>query len=153
MFDMEKDQIVFIAKHKQWISIKKLLIDEYAKSEDISLILSQIQKGANEKSFSYAEINTEKVEEIAGEYAGGARKGFANLAEILKGIKPGELKGKLLPACKTPQHYPLAEQYFVKCLNEKLGYSPYPTGEILQKVYPKLKIPKPRGNYGKKKKK
>ena len=153
MFDMNNDQIVFIAKHKEWISIKKLLVDEHVKSEDISLILSQVQKAINQKSFEYAEIDTDKIDEVAENYSKGKRKGISTLGEIFSSIKGPELKKELMPACKTDKHYPLAEQYFLNKVCENLGYGPYPNLDVLQKVYPNIKITKPRGNYGKKKKK
>ncbi|MFA5108368.1 MAG: DUF2666 family protein [Candidatus Micrarchaeia archaeon] len=152
MFDESNDQIVFIAKHKDWISIKKLLIDEHVKSEDISLQLALVQKAIGEKSFRYAEIDTAKVDEVAQKYAAGKKKNFASLTEAFGSLKSSELKKELESACKTPAHYPLAEGYFLKALIEKIGYYTYPDVDILQKVYPELKIPKPRGNFGKKKK-
>ena len=153
MFDMENDQVVFIVKNKDWISIKKLLIDEHVKPEDVTLILSQIQKAVNEKSYAYAGINTSKVDEIVENYAKGKRKGFASLTEILLAVKTPVLKKELSPACETDKHYPLAEQYFLNKLMETVGYTAYPSIEVLQKIYPELKVTKPRGNYGKKKKK
>ncbi|PIT85001.1 hypothetical protein COU37_00560 [Candidatus Micrarchaeota archaeon CG10_big_fil_rev_8_21_14_0_10_45_29] len=153
MFDMELDQIVFIAKNKEWVSVKKLLVDQHVKNEDVSLILSQIQKTINGRSFEYAGVDVEKVEEVAAEYCAGARKNMISLSEIFAKIKGPKLKEQLLPACKAPEQYPVAEFCFVRCVIEKVGYFAYPTPEILQKVYPNLKVAKPRGNYGKKKKK
>jgi len=57
-----------------------------------------------------------------------------------------------MPACATAEHYPLAEQYFVSKIIQAIGYCTYPDLEVLQKIYPHLKISKPRGNFGKKKK-
>lgn len=153
MFDMNNDQVIFIVKNKDWVSIKKLLIDEHVKPEDVSLILAQIQKTINEKSFLYAGINTEKIDEIVENYAKGKRKGIASLAETLSSIKTPNLKKELVPACETDKHYPLAEQYFISKLAQAVGYCAHPNTDILQKIYPNLKITKPRGNYGKKKKK
>jgi len=153
MFDMELDQIVFIAKNKEWISVKKLLIDQHVKNEDVSLILSQIQKTINSRSFEYAGIDVQKVEEMAGEYCAGAKKNMASLSEIFAKVRGATLKEQLLLACKAPEQYPIAEFCFVKSVVERIGYGTYPTPEILQKVYPNLKVAKPRGNYGKKKKK
>jgi len=153
MFDENNDQIVLIAKHKEWISVKKLLIDQYAKNEDVSLILAQIQKAINEKSFSYAGINTEKIDEVVAKYSAGKKKNIASICEAFGAIKTPALKQELLPACETPAHYPLAEQYFVSKTVQTIGYSAHPDLDILQKVFPNLKIAKPRGNFGKKKKK
>lgn len=152
MFDMEKDQIVFIAKHKEWVAIKKLLIDELAKPEDVSLILAQVQKSINEKSYKYAGIDTEKISAYAASLAIGKKKGVANLAQIFAEIKPAQLKKDLLEMCASAEQYPLVEGYFITSLCENIGYTPYPNIEVLQKVFPDLKVAKPRGNFGKKKK-
>ena len=153
MFDTDKDQIVFIAKHKDWITIKKLLIDEHVKSEDISAAISSIQKTLFTKSFEYAEIDTEKIDDYATEIAEGTKKGINSIGMLFSSLKQPEVKKKLLDACATAKHYPLAENYFVNAVLENVGYKGYAAHDVLKKVYPDLKIAKPRGNYGKKKKK
>ncbi|MCX8163675.1 MAG: DUF2666 domain-containing protein [Candidatus Micrarchaeota archaeon] len=151
MFDESKDQIVFVAKHRDWIVIKKLLIDQHVKNEEIGLILSSIQKSINEKSFSYFEVNYQKIREIAKKFVTNKRKGLATVGEIFSSIKGAELKKELLSCCSKEDHYPLAEQLFVLDVLDELGYSPYPNLEVIQKLYPELKIQKPKGNFGKKK--
>ena len=144
------EEVAFAARHKDWMVVKKYLIEESSKPEDIALALASIDKTVVRKSYEYAGIKADVVEAYVATVAKKGRT-FANLSAIFGSLKPGEVKAALLPACPTPEHYPLAESYFVKKLLEEVGYDPCLEPETLAKVYPHLKVPKPRGNFGKKK--
>ncbi|MEM4137773.1 MAG: DUF2666 family protein [Candidatus Anstonellaceae archaeon] len=151
MFDESKDQVVFVVKHKDWIVIKKLLIDEKVSSQEIGLLLSSIQKSIFEKSYFYFDIEVNKIRQLAKKFVATKRKSIGAVGEIFSSLKVGELKKELEGCCKKPDHYPLAEQFFVLAVLDELGFNPYPNLEVIQKLYPELKIPKPKGNFGKKK--
>jgi hypothetical protein len=151
MFDENNEQIVFIAKHKEWVVIKKLLIDQKVSLQEIGLILAGIQKSIYEKSFEYFKIDTKKINQLAQNFAASKRKSISSIGEIFSSINSSQLKKDLLNCCQKEDHYPLAEQYFIISLLSELGYEPYPNLEIIQKLYPELKIPKPKGNFKKSK--
>lgn len=145
------EEIAFAAKHKDWMVVKKLLIVQNTLPEEIAIALASIDKTLVRKSYEYAGIKADVVEAYVMTVAKKGRT-FSNLAEIFKSLQPGAVKAALLPACPTPAHYPIAESYFVKKLLEEVGYDPCLEPETLGKVFPHIKVAKPRGNFGKKKK-
>jgi len=156
------EEVVFTARYKEWMVVKKLLIESMTKPEDVSLVLASIDATLVRKSFEFTGINVDMIDAYVANLCRGKSKSWANLAAALQSAKPSELKAELLKACpvlppspdgKTASLYPVAETYFVKRLVETIGYSPVLTPETLQESFPQLKIPKPRGNFGGKKKK
>ncbi len=146
-----QDEIVFTAKHKDWVVVKKFLIVENTKPEEIALALASADKTMVRKSYEYAGIKPDVIEAYV---VGVAKKGrtFSNLSAVFGSLQPGAVKAALLPACPTPELYPIAESYFVKRLLEEIGFNPCLEPETLGKVFPHIKVAKPRGNFGKKKK-
>lgn len=150
--DESFEQVAFAARYKDWLVVKKLGIDATTKPEEVALALASIDKTLVRKSYEYAGINADVIDAYV---ATVAKKGhtFANLSDVFKSLQPGAVKAALLPACAMPEQYPIAESFFVKRLLEEAGYAPVLEPETLAKVFPHLKITKPRGNYGGKKKK
>ena len=145
------EEIAFVARHKDWMVVKKLLIEQNTLPEEIALALASIDKTMVRKSYDYTGIKTDIIEAYAATVAKKGRT-FSNLSAIFGSLSPGTVKAALLPACPTPAHYPIAESYFVKKLLEEIGYDPCLEPETLGKVFPHIKVAKPRGNFGKKKK-
>jgi hypothetical protein len=133
----EYEEVVFIAKHGDWIMIKKLLIEpKLTKQEEVSLILASIYNTIVDKAFEYLGVDVQTVEEECETECKGLKKGFDSIAVALKKADDASAIYYNREVCKN--------------LGKKVMFE----NELLQKVYPDLKIPKPRGNYaGKKKKK
>jgi len=149
---MEEGEVVFTARYRGWMVVKKLSIDEKITPQEVAAALASIEATISRKSYEFTGINREAIEAMAEKMAGGKRKSFASLAEALSSLKPSELKGQLLLACPAPAHLPIAENYFVKCLIDRLGFRTNLDTETLSGVFPEIKVAKPRGNFGKKKK-
>lgn len=157
------EEVVFMARYKDWMVVKKLLIEEgLTKPEDIALTLSSIDATMVRKSYEFTGVNVDMIDAYVAQVCKGKSKSLGNLASALQSVKPGELKAKLQEACpkleptadgKIGNALPIAEAYFMKRMIETIGYPAVLTPEILQEAYPALKIPKPRGNFGGKKKK
>lgn len=145
------EEVSFVARHRDWMVVKKLLIDASTKPEEIALILASIDKTVVRKSYEYAGIKADVIEEYVNKVVKKG-KSFSNLALVLSSLKPSEVKSALLSACPSAEHYPIAESYFIKKLIEAVGFEPALEPETLGEVFPHLKIPKPRGNFGSKKK-
>lgn len=145
------EEVAFAARHKDWMVVKKLLIEANTLPEEIALTLASIDKTMVRKSYEYTGIKTDVVEAYALKVAKKGRT-FANLSAVFGSLKPGEVKAALMEACPNPQLYPIAESYFVKKLLEEIGFDPCLEPETLGKVFPHIKVAKPRGNFGKKKK-
>ncbi|MFH1285495.1 MAG: DUF2666 family protein [Candidatus Micrarchaeota archaeon] len=146
------DEIVFSAKYKEWISIKKMMIDENTKQPEVVAMLGGVKATITRKSFELAGVNAQKIDEYAEKLAKGKRKNYSSLAEIASGIKSSELKEVLAQSVVSPEQTPFAEAYFLRRLLETLGFDVDISIETLKKAYPELKIAKPKGNFGKKKK-
>jgi len=145
------DDITFAARFRDWIAIKKMSIDEKTRPEEVAALLSGITATIDCKSFEFAGVKTEIIDAYAEALTKGKRKAYGALAEIFSQIKPGELKAKLVEASDEQKQW-LAESYFMRRLLSNLGFRAWIDAEDLQKAYPDLKIPKPRGRMPGKKK-
>lgn len=156
------EEIVFTARYKDWMVVKKLLVESMTKPEDVALTLSSIDNTMVRKSYEFTGLNVDMIDAYVAELCKGKSKSWGSLVEAFSGAKPAQIKERLKGACpaavptadgKVGNFMPIAEAYFVKRVIETVGYPAVLTPEILQEAYPSLKIPKPRGNFGKKKKK
>lgn len=144
------DEVAFFAKYKEWISIKKMEIDEKTTAPEVVHMLSGIRESISRKAFELSGIDEGKIDSYVSNLVKGKRKGYSNLAEIFAGIKQNELKEALLSA-SSEQLLPVAEAYFMRKLLAELGYGVDVGTEMLSRMYPELKLPKPKGRFGKKK--
>ncbi len=138
-------EILFSAKYKDWIAVKKKTIDDKTEDKEIIAILSSISNTTARKAFDFSGINKSIIEEYAAKLTRGKRKGLSNLVTIFSELKQNELKENLLKACPKEELLPIAEAYFMNCVLSNLAYSTSVTIELLSKIYPDLKLPKPRG--------
>ncbi len=148
----ESGEIVFTARYRDWMVVKKLLVEGNTSPQEVSASLASIEATLSRKSYEFSGINLAAVEAVAEKLIKGKRKSFVSLAEALSSLKPTELKKELLAACPTEKHLPIAENYLLKVMLDLMGFRTNLDTGTLSEVYPELKIAKPRGNFGKKKK-
>jgi len=144
--------VAFTARYKEWMVIKKLAIESQTPSEEVSLALASIEATLSRKSYEFTGIKTDAIDSLADTLVKGKRKSFVSLSEALSSVKPTELKSQLLASCPSEKHLPIAENYLLKTLLDKLGFKTNLDPQTLADAYPNLKVAKPRGNFGKKKK-
>jgi len=149
--DISKEQVLFLAKYKDWVTVKKMTIDATTTPQEVAGGLAGINATMIRKAYDFVGVNKEAIDAYAQVVCKGKRKGFAGLAEALQSIRPGELKAELLKSCKEEKFLPFAESYFLRCVLVALGMKTEVGTDDLTKVFPELKFPKPRGNFGKKK--
>ncbi|MBI5177255.1 hypothetical protein HY995_04175 [Candidatus Micrarchaeota archaeon] len=77
------------------------------------------------------------------------RKSFSRLPEILESADREKIEDKLEAILGSPL---ARELFYYECFS-RAGFTPFIQQETIGLVYPELKIPKPRGNFGKKKRK
>lgn len=135
--ELLEGQISFIGHYKDWISIKKMSVDEKTQDYEVAGILSSINSTLVNKSFDFMGVD-KSVDAIATNATKGKRKSFINLAEALKKVVPSLTGEKIQDA------------YILKLVFENLGFAPYATVDLLMPAYPDLKIPKPKGRFAKK---
>lgn len=117
------DQIAFIGRYKDWVSIKKLGMEK-AKDYEVSGILAGINFSIVNKAFDFAGIEKDDAKVKAA--ARGKRKALSNASEALR-----EVDG--------------SNAYVVCKVLEELGYRPYASSHMLTDAYPDIKPPKVRG--------
>lgn len=144
------DEINFSAKYKDWISIKKMDIDEKTATPEVVHMLSNVGDSIARKAFEFSGIDRGKIDSYVLDLIKGKRKGYSTLSEIFGSIKQNELK-EILISASSEQLLPIAEVYFMRSLLRNLGYDVEINGEMLSKIYPELKFPKPKGRFGKRK--
>lgn len=149
---MPEGEITFTARYNEWMVIKKTKIDDSTTPQEVAAALSSIEATLTRKSYEFTGIDTGKIQAISEKLVKGKRKSFASLSEALSQFKPTELKAELLLACPKPEHLPIAENYLLKCMLDAMGFKTNLDGETLSQVFPEIKVAKPRGNFGKKRK-
>ncbi len=162
------DEVVFSAKYGDWISIKKMSIDEKTSPAEVAYALAGVMNTVGNKGFVFLGIDTEKIDAYAARLVGNRRRSYGAVTEILGSLKPAEIRVELLSAIKPDvaplppdksgnpvsfeEKLPLAEAWFMRSLMKALGFDFNVDPDVLSKLYPGLKFPKPKGNFGKKKK-
>ena len=147
----QEGEVVFTARYKGWMVIKKLGIDEKTTPQEVAAALASVEATLTRKSYEFSGINMGAIEALAEKLAKGKRKSFVSLSEALSALRPTELKAELLTACPTEKHLAIAENYLLKAMLDIMGFKTNLDGGTLAIAYPEIKVAKPRGNFGKKK--
>lgn len=145
------DEINFLAKYRDWVVIKRMSVDENTKDEEVAVAIASINSTLTRKAFDFCGINRQAIDEYAKKIAKGRRKAYKNLAEAIASVKQSELKRELLNSCDE-KLLSIAEAYFLRSLINALGFKVDASLEALSKIYPELRVPKPRGRFGRRKK-
>jgi len=142
----ERDSIDFLAKYKDWIAIKKMSISDDTKPEEIAFHLASIRQTIDKKAFEVLGINTKQLDELANKITSGARKSYKALAEAIASLGSQEARDIVAKACNGKEELQeVANAYLLRKVVQNLGFDFDVNQEMLAKVYPQLKIPKPLG--------
>ena len=150
---MAEEEISFFANCKGWQCVKKRVIDAKTENPEVVAILSSIVTTAGRKAFDFSGVDIAGIKAYADQLTAGKRKSYNNVAEIFAALKATEVKEKLLPFCKEEKVFPLAEACFINAIFTNLQLYPWVDLEVLSKIYPEIKITKPRGRIAGAKKK
>jgi len=142
----ERDSIDFLAKYKDWIAIKKMSISDDTKPEEIAFHLASIRQTIDKKAFEVLGIDTKQLDELANKITSGARKSYKALAEAIASLGSQEARDIVAKACNGKEELQeVANAYLLRRVVQNLGFDFDVNQEMLAKVYPQLKIPKPLG--------
>jgi len=142
----ENDSIEFLARYKNWLAVKKIQITEGTPPEEIVLQLSTIRQSVDRKSFEILGIDTAAIDEYATELTKGTRKSFPALAAVVQRLGTKEVKEVVKGATKGKDELAeIASTYLFRRVVQKLMFDFDVNPDLLQKAYPKLKVPKPPG--------
>ena len=147
-----KREVRLAANYGDWVAVKKVDLEKTEKKE-VLLGLAGIFSSTNQKLPSLYSSNDDGFENAVSALLNSfqVRKSFAKLPALLgeaSKIEPGIAEFSSTSEGKAV----LREALYLRCF-EHAGFPPFVTLESIAGVYPDLKIPKPRGNFGGKKKK
>ncbi len=143
---MESDSIEFSAKYKNWVAIRKMTIHPDTKAEEIAFSLSGIRQSIDKKTFEFLDIDTASLDAYSEKLAGSVKKSIGGFSEALLKFSSPEAKAAIEKACeKKPEHMAFARVYLIRKIAQLLNLDFDVSQEALSKIYPKLKVPKPKG--------
>ncbi len=143
--DEQEEYIDFMVKYKDWISIKRLAIRGFTKPEEVSYHLASIKAAMDSRAYRILGIDTDALDRIAEEAAGGRGKGPGVLSTALGFLSSAEAKGRVRQACADDTVAKLAQPYIVNRILAYAGYEAFITPAAMARLYPGLKPPKAPG--------
>ncbi len=151
---LQSEGIVFMAKYKDWVSVKKMSITERTKPEEVAAHLSSIRMATDRKAAQILGIDTDALEAYASGMMGKMRKSAANLEKITNALGEAETLKEVEAACKGDKALGnAAKVYLFNTMLNNLKLDLEVSPDTLMEMFPGLKIPKPKGNFGGKRKK
>ena len=148
------DGISFMAKYKDWVSVKKLSIHTDTKPEEVSAHLSSIRIATDRKTAQILGVDTESLDIYASSITENMRKSAANIQKITDALCSPEAKKQIDDASKGDASIrDAAIIYLFSRMIQNIKIDLEVSPDTLMDMFPGLKIPKPKGNFGGKKKK
>ncbi len=135
-----KKEVRLAADMDGWVAVKKVNLEVAERKEVFSSLCSMrtvTQRKAMEFTAGFDEFNG-RLEAALANYP--ERKSFGKLAGALNAVKGLSTDQKL-------QEFAYSQAML------RVGFPPFLTNDHVSSLYPELKIPKPKGNFGGKKKK
>ncbi|MFH1257736.1 MAG: hypothetical protein ABIG96_00085 [Candidatus Micrarchaeota archaeon] len=130
-----KKEFRFAANYGGWIAIRKVNLEVAERKEVLSCMVHTLSTIDNKiAQFHSNPQHFSKLNVLLSKYP--MRKSFGKLVPLLlEAQKEGLL----------PENEPFLCKYSLYRIMMQMGFSPYLSGEMLEGIYPELKIPKPRG--------
>jgi hypothetical protein len=150
--DEPEEYIDFMAKYKDWVSIKRIGIRPDTKPEAVVQYLAGVRTTIDAKSFPMLQIKTSMLDEHAKGMCEGLRKNYESLATAMGKMGSSETK-KVIAESSTEELQPIAEIYLLGKVMSTIGYDTSINQVIMAKIYPDLKVKKPLGRANGKKEK
>lgn len=147
-----KKEVRFAANMPGWVVVKKVDLEK-AEAKEVLFALSGIFPSLNKKLSQTASSNPDGFESFVSSFLDSfpVRKSFAKLSALLNEALAKEQSIPGFASDKADAEI-LRQSFYLSCF-EHAGFMPFVSLETIAGVYPDLKIPKPRGNFGGKKKK
>lgn len=149
--DEPEEYIDFMARYKDWISMKRLGIRPDTKPEEVVYHMAGIRTTIDTKSFLFLGIKTGALDAYADSITSGMRKSYSSLSGAISSMDKPEAKAAIEGSCENKALTPLAEVYLMNKLISNLKYDVSVNQLAMSKIFPNLKPPKAPG-MGRKKK-
>ena len=144
--DDPSEYVDFMAKYRDWISIKRLGIRPDTKPEEIVFHMAGIRNTVDAKSFQLMGIKTAPLDAAAAKLIAGKRKSFDSLAESISQLGGAEAKRAVEEACADRKELaPLALACLMGRVLNGLDYDASINQKTMSKIFPNLKVKKPLG--------
>ena len=141
-----EEEISFIANYKNWVVVKRMVIDGSTTPQEIAALLASIRASIDRKAFDFTGIRKEVIDAYVDKLVENKRATLSDLKKALEEIQQKELNQVIEESCsQNPLLKDVAKSYFLNSLLNKLGLEYSLTTEALSKAYPELKIPMPKG--------
>lgn len=148
--DDPSEYVDFMAKYKDWVSIKRLGIRPNTSPQEVVMHLSGIRSAIDSRAYRILGIKTEALDNLASRISAGKPKGPESLAHIIKELNSPETKKEISSACSTETIAKAAQIYVFNKALEGLNYETSIKPQLLAKLFPELKLSVP-GGMGRKK--
>lgn len=150
--DAKPGEVRFAANLDGWVFVKKA--GTSGGRDDVLGALGGIYASASKKAGFYAANKDEAALENANQSCAkllAGRRSIGRVAGALNELSyaAAEFSKKLSP---VPDNQRFLEDYLFDAAMQTVGHAPYADNEDIGRVFPHLKVQKPRGNYGGKKK-
>ncbi len=141
-----EEYVDFLAKYKDWISIKRLGIRPGTRPEEIVFHMAGIRNTIDAKAFPIMGIKTGVLDEAASRLTSGKRRSFESLGDAMTHLGDAEAKRAVEESCAERKELaPLSWTYLIGKVMSNLDYDPSINQKVLSKIFPDLKIKKPLG--------
>lgn len=136
----DKKEVRLAADLDGWTVVKKINL-QAAERKEVFFALCSMRSVAEKKATGFQPGFDAFNDALQSALSGfPERKSFGKLGLVLKAVKDF-----------TAQN-PEFQEYALSLAMARVGFPPYLTNDHVASLYPELKIPKPKGNFGKKKK-
>lgn len=147
-----KNEVRIAASLADWQIVKKVNLD-VAENKEIFSSLVSINAALDAKIPSLLCTNLEEYEQALDKTLSTMpeRRNLTRLQQFLQNENFDSTKTQIA-AFTTPPYAPVLLHHYYAKIFTRCGFNPHVSTELMSQVYPELKIPKPKGNFGPKKK-
>jgi hypothetical protein len=138
--------VFFLAKYKDWVCIKKMNIRDNTHPAEVAAHLATIRMAVDRKAAQVCGVDTMALDIYAEKATSGMRKSAKNLAKMFETLDSAEAKQEISKASGgDSKRAEVGRIYLLSKMAENVGFDFELNPLTVGKVYPALKIPKPKG--------
>lgn len=142
-----EEYVDFMARYRDWVTIKRMGIRSDTKPEEIVFHLAGISSTIENHSYRILGIDTSKLDALSKEIASEKGRGTDSISSAIGMVASADVKRRIREACPNDTAAKLAAMYVTNRVLLEAKTGSRITQEAMAKLYPelKLKVPKQRG--------
>ncbi|MGC8567944.1 MAG: DUF2666 family protein [Candidatus Micrarchaeia archaeon] len=134
----EENYIDFMVKYNDWVSIKRLMIDDKTTKPEIAFHLSNIYNSIEKEIYNILGIDKAPLDDYCSSLS--LSHSYDSLGKAIASLESTEAKKAVTDSCSSNANLKkIAEAYLVSRIIHESGYDFFPTVLTLFKIYPELK--------------